>query len=303
MHDAPRGAVRPALGFVGLGSMGGAMCRNLHGGTGATVLIHDKNPLAAQACLVGDMVLAAGLGELARTCDTIFLALPGASEVGSVCLGEDGLLRQMRQGGVVVDCSTVTQAASHEMAARFATRDIVYVDAPVAGTVETVAERKITIMVGADELVFAKLAPLFACMAEEVQYCGSGGNGIATKLLLNMVIAQSVIALAEALTLGRRVGLDGARLFEAFRSGCDSFALRHHGLTALLPGCFPEGRFSTCYMLKDLDYVLQMAQNQGATLDGTAHARDLLQRTADAGHGDAYWPALIKIIEQDGSRG
>ena len=115
-----------------------------------------------------------------------------------------------------------------------------------------------------------------------------------------MVVAQSVTALAEALMPGRRAGVDGERLFEAFRNGCDSFALRQHGMTALLPGRFPEGRFPTRYMLKDLDYVMELKESLGMTLGGMETVHGLLERAVAAGLGDAYWPSLIEVI--DGSR-
>ena len=91
---------------------------------------------------------------------------------------------------------------TRELAATFAGKGARYVDAPVAGTVGSVAERDISIMVGTDERTFARLAPLLECMARTVQHCGGSGSGTVTKLLLNMVLAQSVAALAEALLLG-----------------------------------------------------------------------------------------------------
>ena len=285
------------LGFIGLGAMGGPMCRNLVRRAGLPAVVHDTDPEARAACALQGSVATADPGRLARECDTVFLSLPGAAEVRRVCLGEDGLLAHARAGDVVVDCSTVPLDLTRELAAAFAEKRASYVDAPVAGTVQSVADRDISLMVGAEEGTFARLAPLLDCMAGTVQHCGESGTGTTTKLLLNMVLAQSVTALAEALLLGRRAGVDGERLFEAFRNGCDSFALSQHGMTALLPGCFPEGRFPTRYMLKDLDYVMELKEASGMTLGGMDATHGLLQRTVAAGLGDAYWPALIEVID------
>ena len=224
----------------------------------------------------------------------------GRTKLAASARGGDGLLAHARAGNIVVDCSTVPLALTRELAAAFAEKGATYVDAPVAGTVPTVAERRIGIMVGAEEGTFARLAPLLECMAETVLHCGASGSGTVTKLLLNMVLAQSVAALAEALLLGRRAGVDGERLFEAFSHGCDSFALRQHGMTALLPGRFPEGRFPTRYMLKDLDYVMELKEALGMRLGGMELTRGLLERTVAAGLADAYWPALIHVIEEGG---
>ncbi|MCY4503122.1 MAG: NAD(P)-dependent oxidoreductase, partial [Alphaproteobacteria bacterium] len=285
------------LGFVGLGAMGGPMCRNLVQRAGLPAIVHDTDLEARARCVLQGSVATDDPGRVARECNTVFLSLPGAAEVRRICLGENGLLEHARAGDTVVDCSTVPLALTRELAAVFADKGASYVDAPVAGTVQSVAERDISIMVGADERTFARLAPLLGCMAETVQHCGESGSGTVTKLLLNMVLAQSVTALAEALLLGRRAGVDGARLFEAFRNGCDSFALRQHGMTALLPGCFPEGRFPTRYMLKDLDYVMELKESLGMTLGGMDATHGLLERAAAAGLGDAYWPSLIEVID------
>ena len=276
------------------------MCRNLIGRAGLPVMVHDVDPGAVAACVREGGAAAADAGQVARACDAVFLSLPGAAEVRGVCLGGDGLLAHARTGSVVVDCSTVPLALTRELAAAFAETGAVYVDAPVAGTVRTVAGREISIMAGAEEGTFARLAPLLECMAETVLHCGASGSGTVTKLLLNMVLAQSVAALAEALLLGRRAGVDGERLFQAFSHGCDSFALRQHGMTALLPGRFPEGRFPTRYMLKDLDYVMELKEALGMRLGGMELTHGLLERTVAAGFADAYWPALIHAIEEDG---
>ncbi|NQW10329.1 MAG: NAD(P)-dependent oxidoreductase [Alphaproteobacteria bacterium] len=291
------------VGFIGLGVMGGAMCRNLAARAGVTVAAYDADPDACAACVAGGAAAVEGPAHLARECGIIFLSLPGEAEVRDVCRGEDGLLAHARDGQIIVDCSTVPVSLSREMAAAFAGKGASYVDAPVAGTAETVADRKISIMVGAEDAVFTRLAPLLDCMAEQVQHCGPSGSGTTTKLLLNMVIAQSVVALAEALSLGRKAGLDGDRLFQAFQHGCDSFALRQHGMTALLPGVFPEGKFPTRYMLKDLGYVLALKEELNLKLDGMVLTHELLQRAVAAGHGDAYWPALINVIGQDERHG
>jgi 3-hydroxyisobutyrate dehydrogenase-like beta-hydroxyacid dehydrogenase len=288
----------PTLGFVGLGVMGGPMCRNLAIGTGAAIAVHDVNPSVVAANLADGVVAAESLAALAHGRDVIFLSLPGEAEIRAVCLAEDGLLAAARDGQIIVDCGTAPVSLSRDLAGLFAERGVAYVDAPVAGTAQSVATRRISIMVGAAPEVFARLAPLLGHMAEKVQHCGASGSGTATKLLLNMVIAQSVVALAEALALGREAGLDGGKLFEAFQSGCDSFALRQHGMTALLPGKFPEGTFPTRYMLKDLGYVMALKDELEMKLDGMALTHDLLSRTMAAGYGDAYWPALIKVIEQ-----
>jgi len=139
---------------------------------------------------------------------------------------------------------------------------------------------------------------LLATMASEVTHCGGPGAGQLVKLLNNMVLAQTVVALAEALAAARRSGVDAKLVFETLAKGsADSFALRNHGMKALLPGAFPERAFSAEYMLKDLRYALAAAREAGIELRGARNALDLLEATIAAGHGKEYWPALYKIVD------
>ena len=115
----------------------------------------------------------------------------------------------------------------------------------------------------------------------------------------NMVLFQTVVALSEALSVGRRAGVDGERLFDTLTKGsADSFALRNHGMKALLPGDFPRRAFSTRYALKDLACALELADDVGLKLQGAELARALLNETVEQGHGDEYFPAVLTTIDR-----
>ena len=114
----------------------------------------------------------------------------------------------------------------------------------------------------------------------------------------NMVLFQTVVALAEALAVGRRAGVDGKVLFDTLSKGsADSFALRNHGMKAMLPGDFPERAFPARYALKDLSYALGLADDMGLALRGADVARQLLEETIANGDGDRYFPALAKVVD------
>jgi hypothetical protein len=134
-------------------------------------------------------------------------------------------------------------------------------------------------------------------MGSDVTHCGGPGAGQLAKLMNNMVLAQNVVALAEALAVAKAAGVDPAVLFDALAKGsADSFALRNHGMKALLPGEFPERAFSTAYMLKDVGYALELAAECGLALSGAENARALLERALAAGFGAEYFPALAKVV-------
>jgi 3-hydroxyisobutyrate dehydrogenase-like beta-hydroxyacid dehydrogenase len=286
------------LGFVGLGVMGEPMCRNLARKSGTPVAALDVGPEPVRR-LAADGVRASGsLESLARAADVIFLSLPGGAEVAAVS-GE--LLPHLRTGACLVDLSTAPVKLARDLAAACAARGVEFADAPVARTREAAVQGTLSIMVGAPAPTFERIRPLLACMGSDVSHCGGPGAGQLAKLMNNMVLVQNVVALAEALAVARASGVDAAVLFEVLAKGsADSFALRNHGMKALLPGAFPERAFSAEYMLKDVGYALELAAECGLSLSGAENARELLQRTIAAGCGAEYFPALAKVIGKRG---
>lgn len=286
------------LGFIGLGVMGEPMCRNLAAGSGLPVAAFDLNPAPLQRLAASGVSAAASVAAMAGAADIVFLSLPGRDEVREVCLGAEGLLAHAHAGQTIVDLSTAPAGLAREIAAACADKQVSFADAPVARTRAAADAGTLSIMVGADDATFARLSPLLAHMAEEISHCGPVGAGQTVKLMNNMVLFETVVALAEALAVGRRAGVAPEILFATLAKGsADSFALRNHGMKAMLPGVFPENAFSTDYALKDLSYALEMASEAGIDAAGGRLAREILERSAAAGNGGAYFPALARLLD------
>ena len=285
------------IGFIGVGTMGEPMCRNLARKSGLKVLAADRDPQPLQR-LAADGVATASVDEIATTCRTIFLSLPGGKEVEEICLGSDGLVTKAKLGWTVVDLSTSPVSLARRLSAEFEGRATAFADAPVARTRQAAIDGTLSIMVGATADCFARIEPLLRHMASEVTHCGEAGAGQAVKILNNMILFQTGVALAEALTIARANGVDGKILLETLTKGsADSFALRNHGMKAMLPGVFPERAFSTEYALKDLSYAVAMAEDKGVPALGADVARELMERAVELGHGKEYWPVLLRAIE------
>jgi 3-hydroxyisobutyrate dehydrogenase-like beta-hydroxyacid dehydrogenase len=277
------------IGFVGLGVMGEPMCRNLAAKSGEEILGYDVNPAP-----IGRLKIdaAKSVEEIGERCDTVFLSLPGVEEVRAVCAA-----LRMGSGSCIVDLSTTTVALARELHATLAARGIDFADAPVARTRAAAESGTLAIMVGASAKVFERIRPLLVNMGSDIAHCGDPGAGQATKLINNMVLFQNVAALAEALTLARKAGLSPKGLFETLTTGsADSFALRNHGMKALLADEFPERAYSVEYALKDLGYVLELAAQAGVELRGAQNARAALERAKSAGYGGKYFPVLVKTL-------
>lgn len=272
------------------------MCRNMATRSASTVVAYDVRPEPVER-LAGHGVPAAGsIEDVAARADIIFLSLPGGPELETVC---SALLPAVRPGQTVVDTSTSPVGLTREMAAVFAGKGVDYADAPIARTRQAAEDGTLSIMVGSSEEVFRRIEPALRCCGSEVTRCGDVGAGQVVKLMNNMVVTQTVVALAEALSVGRRAGVDGAVLFETLTKGsADSFVLRNHGMKALLPGEFPERAFPTDYMRKDLAYAMQLAEEVGLSLRGAETAKQLLAESSAAGYANVYFPALINIVDR-----
>ncbi|TDR85495.1 NAD(P)-dependent oxidoreductase [Enterovirga rhinocerotis] len=285
------------IGFIGLGVMGEPMCRNLARKSGRAVLAFDRAPEPLARLQEHGVAAAGSLAELASSCSVIFMALPSGKHVEAVCAGEDGLLAAIGPGTLVVDLGTSPVDLTRDLAARFTAKGARYADAPIARTRQAAEDGTLSIMVGADEADFTELEPLLDTLASDVTHCGPVGAGQIVKIMNNMVLVETVVALSEAIAVARRAGLDGKVLFETLTKGsADSFALRNHGMKAVLPGAFPERAFSTDYARKDLSYALALAESVGVDLAGAKTADALLARSAEAGYGDLYWPVVSRII-------
>jgi 3-hydroxyisobutyrate dehydrogenase-like beta-hydroxyacid dehydrogenase len=290
--------VTSAIGFIGLGVMGEPMCRNLARKSGVPVFGFDRADAPLQRLAEAGVRRAASLAELARQCDVIFMALPSGKHVQAVCDGDDGLITHADGRHTIVDLGTSPVEASRQLAGRFAAKGASYADAPIARTRQAAEQGTLSVMVGADLDVFNRLQPLIATFASDITHCGAVGSGQVVKILNNMVLMQTVVALAEALETAKRAGLDAKLLFDTLAKGsADSFALRNHGMKAMLPGDFPARAFSTEYARKDITYALDLAKSVHIKLQGAELADKLLGETIDAGYGDLYWPVLARVIK------
>ena len=289
-----------ALGFIGVGVMGEPMCRNMALKSCLPMIATDNRVAPLQRLAEHGIATTDNLATVAADAEAIFLSLPGGPELEQVCRGEEGLLTHCRTGQTIVDFSTSPVTLTKEIAKQFQQRGIDFVDAPIARTRQAAENGTLSIMVGGPKQVFDRIHPLLIHCASEITHCGDIGAGQVIKLMNNMVIFQTVVALAEALTVARKAGVDSHLLFNTLAKGsADSFVLRNHGMKSMLLDDFPKQAFSTDYARKDLAYAMQLAQDSGLELAGAETARKILAATSQQGFGDEYYPAVIKVIDPD----
>ena len=233
--------------------------------------------------------------DIAKNCDIIFLSLPSGVQLEQVC---HDLNPYMRASQTIVDTTTAPVALTKSLAAEFKAKGVDYADAPIARTRQAARDGTLAVMVGAKSSVFKRIEPLIACYANDISLCGDVGSGQIVKILNNMIVAETVNAIGEALTIGRRAGLDDALLLDTLAKGsADSFVLRNHGVKAMLPGVFPLRAFSINYMIKDMSYAIDLAEETGVSVKGARTTNEVLEEGANGPLAEAYWPAMLAVID------
>ena len=285
------------LGFIGLGVMGFPMCRNLAKKSGCKVFAYDLDP-SKPAELASDGVTACGeLKDLVAQTDIIFMTLPGGKEVEYLCRMERGLIDAAIPGQVIVDLGTTPVQLTRDIAQEFSQANVPFIDAPIARTRHAAVDGTLSIMVGANDELFAFIKPYLEYMGSEINHCGETGCGQVVKIMNNMVLFQTVNALSEAFAIAEQNGVAADKLAEFFgTASADSFALRNHARKAIIPKDFPTQAFSVMYALKDVAYALQLADQSELFVGGAENLCKVLERTAEAGHGAKYFPVISQMI-------
>jgi 3-hydroxyisobutyrate dehydrogenase len=286
------------LGFIGLGVMGEPICRNLVKKSGRRVLAFDLAPEPVARLREEGAGIAGSVADVVRHSDLLFLCLPSAKHVRAVFEG-DGILKNIRSGQVVVDLGTSSVSQTRDFSGQLQSKGAAWADAPIARTRQAAQDGTLSVMVGTTPPLYANIEPLIRCFATDVTLCGDVGAGQVTKILNNMVLFETVNALAEAVAVAKHNGVDPKLLLDTLSKGsADSFALRNHGMKAIVPGNFPERAFSTEYALKDLSYALELAADAGLKIRGAELIGTVLQEAIEAGSGDNYFPVIARHIDR-----
>lgn len=283
------------IGFIGLGVMGGPMCRNMALKHAGRVIAFDMNEQAFEILVDTKAERRASVASLAGDADFIFMSLPGGPQVEAVT---SEVAKHARSGSTIVDLSTTPVALARKIAADLQPQGLHFADAPVARTREAAQRGELSIMVGASEGVFASIKPILDYVATDITHGGEVGTGQVLKLVNNMLVFEHVVTLAEMMVLGERAGVAPETLLDAVSKGSgDSFVLRNHGRKAMLPREFPERSFPPEYVLKDIDYVFQLAAETGVTIKAAETVRRYYEAAVERGLGGRYFPGVIRLVE------
>ena len=269
------------IGFIGLGIMGRPMAKNLlKAGYDVTV---DSHSPAAAAELEACGAKVADQPTIGSTCDLVLTMLPNAPQVKQVMLGANGVAAHMQPGSTFIDMTSLNPIASKEIATELAARGIQMLDAPVSGGEPKAIDGTLSFMVGGEEEVFNTFKPVLLAMGSSAVRCGGIGAGNTTKLANQIIVAANIQAVAEALTLAQKAGVDPDLVFQAIAP-------------MMIEGNDKPG-FKIDLHIKDLNNALDCAHTVGAPVPMTAEVQEILQWLHSNGKGQADHSAIAQYYE------
>lgn len=238
------------IGFIGLGIMGRPMAKNLlKAGYDVTV---DSHSPAAAAELEACGAKVADQPTIGSTCDLVLTMLPNAPQVKQVMLGANGVAAHMQPGSTFIDMTSLNPIASKEIAAELAARGIQMLDAPVSGGEPKAIDGTLSFMVGGEEEVFNTFKPVLLAMGSSAVRCGGIGAGNTTKLANQIIVAANIQAVAEALTLAQKAGVDPDLVFQAIKGGLAGSTVMNAKAPMMIEGNDKPG-FKVDLHIKDLN--------------------------------------------------
>jgi len=290
------------IAFIGLGNMGGPMARNLVK-AGHALTVFDLNAASVQTLVSDGARAAASPADAARDAEFVITMLPAAKHVEAVLLGEQGVLSAVPRGVPIVDSSTIDPASARRFAERAEQQGNPFADAPVSGGTGGAAAGTLTFMVGAGPELFAQAQPVLQGMGKNIVHCGATGTGQVAKICNNLLLAISMIGVAEAMTLGASLGIDPkvlAGIVNTSSGRCWS-ADTYNPYPGVMDGV-PAARgytggFGVDLMLKDLGLATDAAKQARQPLLLGALAQQLYQAWSQQGHGALDFSSIIRLLQ------
>ena len=282
------------IGLIGLGIMGKPMARNLLK-AGYNLMVNNLTE-APMKELATYGAIPATQPEIGEQCDVVMTMLPNSPQVEEVMLGDDGVAAHMRPGTVFIDMSSINPVASKKIAAVLAEKNIEMLDAPVSGGEPKAIDGTLSFMVGGKQEVFDKYKDLLGAMGTSVVRCGEVGAGNTTKLANQIIVACNIQALAEALTLAQKAGVDPQLVFEAIRGGLAGSTVMNAKAPMMIEGNDKPG-FKIDLHIKDLNNALDCAHTVGAPVPMTAEVQEILQWLHNNNGGQKDHSAIAQYYE------
>jgi 2-hydroxy-3-oxopropionate reductase len=283
------------VGFIGLGIMGRPMAKNLLK-AGYPLVVHSRSKGPVDEIVKAGAKAGGSPREVAGACDVLITMLPNSPDVEQVALGKDGIIEGARKGLILADMSTISPIVSKKVGKALAAKGVEMLDAPVSGGEKGAVDGALSIMVGGDKAVFDRVLPIFQAMGKTITLLGPLGFGGFTKLANQIIVAVNLTALAEALTLGKKAGLDRELLLTALAGGLANSKCLEQKKPNYIAGTYNPG-FKIDLHFKDLGLIMESARELGVPLPATAVVQELFNAMRVKGRGGLDHSGIITLLE------
>ena len=283
------------IGFIGLGIMGRPMAQNLLK-AGYPLVVHSRSRGPVDEIARAGAKVGGSPRDVAAQSDVLITMLPNSPDVEQVTLGRDGIIEGAPSGLVFVDMSTISPIVSQKIGGAFAAKSVKMLDAPVSGGEKGATDGTLSIMVGGDKAVFDAVLPIFQAMGRTITHLGPLGFGGFTKLANQIIVAVNLTALAEALTLAKKAGLDRELTLTALAGGLAGSKCLDQKKPNYLAETYNPG-FKIDLHFKDLGLIMESARVLGVPLPTTAVVQELFNALRVKGRGGLDHSGVITLLE------
>lgn len=284
------------IGYVGLGSMGGALARRLQ--LTHPLLVHDMSEAAMQRVIERGATASSSLLDLAARCDVILLCLPTSEHIRAVIFGENGIAATAKPGTLIVDQTTGDPTETRAMAADLLAKGLELIDAPVSGGPQGADAGTIAIMVGASATQYERIQPILHSISPNVFHAGEVGTGHVAKLANNLLSAGQRLVSLEAVALAVKNGLEPHKAVEIIMAGSGrNFYVEKFMNSHILSGKLASG-FTVGLLHKDVRLACKLGVDSGVTMLFGNLAREFYQMTMNEMGPDTQVNAVALVIDR-----
>jgi 2-hydroxy-3-oxopropionate reductase len=284
------------LGFIGLGIMGTAMAKNLLR-AGFKVTVHNRSRGKVDELKVAGAQDGGSPSGVARAAEVIMLCVPDTPDVEKVLFADDGVMHGIKPDAVVIDCSTISATATVEMAQRVRAKGAHMIDSPISGGPKGAVDGTLSCMIGGDAAIVERCMPVFRAIGKTFTHIGDSGAGQLCKSCNQLVNTATMMGVAEAFALAKKMNIDPYKVRDALMGGtAKSFVLENHG-KRLLDGTLAPG-FRSNLMLKDIKLALSAGISCGSYMPVTALGAQMLAALCSTGRAELDNASMGLLFEE-----
>ena len=292
------------IAFIGLGNMGIGMANNLVKAN-YEVNVYDINKNILESIKNKGFIIHNSIASAVKDVNVVITMLPEGQHVREVYISNDGVINNVKNNTLLIDCSTIDIASLKEVEKKANVKDLLLIDAPVSGGVVGADQGTLTFMVGGSQKSFKLSLPILEIMGKKVVHAGELGSGQAAKICNNMILGTTMIALSESFTMAKKLGLDQKTFFEisSKATGMSWAMLNHLPVANIIETAAANNNFKPGFAAKMMVKDLSLAQSAASSVNlNTPLGRlvlDMYKDFIEEGHGELDYTAIIKKFDKN----